>query len=281
MDKFQIIQPSALLTPYVKQYWFVRMENVAAGAQRLVPFGCMALTFQRGDTVYSSFKEKSYLSGNLQSYTDLFFAGTIDFICIVFQPHGVRAFFDVPPNELPDHPVSLSDMSDPVSETLERQLQDSSDTDICKQLIERFLLCRLSRLHTAQDKRIAYAVRSIHQGETDVRRLAELSCLGYKQFKRIFTEQTGMNPKTYQQIVRFQKLHHLLQQHTGMTLNPLADQCGYYDKSHLIKEVKTFSGFSPTGLQQACDPVYSGYHALFRLAFIDLPPGKQVEYNQK
>ncbi|MFV0588875.1 DUF6597 domain-containing transcriptional factor, partial [Bacteroides reticulotermitis] len=49
MDRFKVIQPSVLLAPYVKQYWFLRMEEVVQSSQRLVPFGCMALSFHRGN----------------------------------------------------------------------------------------------------------------------------------------------------------------------------------------------------------------------------------------
>lgn len=46
MNKFKVIQPSVLLAPYVKQYWFLRMEDVVRSSQRLVPLGgviCLCL----------------------------------------------------------------------------------------------------------------------------------------------------------------------------------------------------------------------------------------------
>jgi len=38
----------------------------------------------------------------------------------------------------------------------------------------------------------------------------------------------------------------------------------------VIKELKELSGFTPAELSAACDTKYSAYHALFRLAFVDL-----------
>ncbi len=275
MDRFQVIQPSVLLAPYVKQYWFVTMENVVQSSQRLVPFGCTVLSFHRGNRTYSSLKGDylplSHLYGIATEYTDLVFSGYIDFICIIFQPTEAGSFFRMPLGELNNSYVPVDVLSDPELRELEQRLNDMPDDTMCVGLIEPFLLRRIYQLDAYNNKRIAAVMDSIRNGETDVDRLAETACLSYKQFKRIFMERIGTNPKNLLQIVRFQKLHRLLQQHVDMTVVQLAYECGYYDKSHLIKEVKDFSGFTPAELLEACDPIYSDYHALFRSAFIDLP----------
>jgi len=275
MNKFQAIQPSVLLAPYIKQYWFVTMENVVRGSQRLVPFGCTALSFYRGDRTYSVTEDKylpqSIFHGMTTKYADIVFSGYINFICVVFQPAGAKAFFKMPIGDLNNNYVSLDELRDQGLQELEKQLNDTTDNWECTKLIEQFLFHRIYQLDKYKDKRVNVVMKSIGNGETDINRLAETACLGYKQFKRIFTDNIGTNPKDFLQIMRFQKLHHLLQQHSDMTITQLADKCGYYDKSHLIKELKEFSGFTPTELHAACDPIYSEYHALFRSAFVDLP----------
>lgn len=92
MNKFKVIQPSVLLAPYVKQYWFLRMEDVVRSSQRLVPLGCVVLSFHRGNFTYSS-QEKDYLPrshfyGITADYTDLVFSGCVDFISIGFSAGG-------------------------------------------------------------------------------------------------------------------------------------------------------------------------------------------------
>ncbi len=274
MDKFQVIQPSVLLAPYVKQYWFVTIEDVASCAQRLVPFGCAALIFYRTHRNCSlptgNYLAQSLLYGITTGYTDIILSGYIDFISIVFQPAGANLFFRMPLTELNNSSISLNVLNDPELLELEKQLNGTTDTPICVAQIEQFLLRRLFLLNKQADQRISKVIDTIGKGETQVERLAESANLCYKQFKRIFTESTGVNPKEFLQIQRFRKLHHLLQVHTEMSISQLAYECGYYDKSHLIRELKQFSGFTPTELSEACDPVYSDYHALFRSAFVDL-----------
>ncbi len=275
MDQFQVIQPSVLLAPYVKQYWFVTMENVVRSSQRLVPMGCAALSFHRGNRTYSSldgdYLPQSHFYGITIKYTDLVFSGYIDFICIVFRPAGAKAFFKIPLGELNNGYAPVDALSDPELCKLEQRLNDTRDNLTSIGLIEQFLLRRIYRLDEYDNKRINAVINAILEGETDVDRLADTACLGYKQFKRVFIENIGAKPKDFLQIVRFQKLHHLLQRHTDMTIEQLAYECDYYDKSHLIKDLKDFSGFTPTELLEACDPIYSNYHAFFRSAFIDLP----------
>ncbi len=274
MNQFQVIAPSALLAPYVKQYWFVRIANVAQSIQRLVPFGCVTLSFHRGDSAYSSLDGKymplSHLHGMAIDYTDLVFSGCVDFVSVVFQPAGAQVFFGMPVSELSHSYVSLDMLGDSKLRELERKLHDREDNEACVHTIEQFLLRRLYHFDNYENKQVYSVMHAIHSGETDVNRLAETACLGYKQFKRVFTGHTGVNPKDFLRIVRFQKVHHLLQQHAGMTISQLACECGYYDKSHLVKELREFSGFTPIELLRACDPVYSDYHALFRSAFVDV-----------
>jgi len=278
MDKFQVIRPSGLLAPYVKQYWFVTMENVVRGCQRLVPFGYPTLGFYRRPGSYSSLQNDylpaAHLYGITTNHTNLIFSGNIDFICIVFQPASTGAFFNMPLNEPDNTYISIDSLHDPGWEELGRQLNDIADNLTCVGLIEQFLCRRIRDFNQYNNKRLRAVINSIEKGEADVNRLAETACLGYKQFKRIFRENIGINPKKFIQIVRFQRFHRFLQLRTNKSLTQLAYECGYCDKSHLIKEVKNLSGFTPTRLFEACDSVYSDYHALFRSAFVDLPSGE-------
>lgn len=251
------------------------MENVEQGAQRLVPFGCIALSFYRRHRTYSvkagEYLPQSHLHGMTKSYTDIRFSGSIDFVCVVFQPAGIRAFLRMPADKINNQYVSLDELNECDLLELEQRLYETDDNRQAVQVIENCLIRRIYRLNEYDNRRIERVVQAIQNGETTMNKLAETACLGHKQFRRIFTDRIGANPKDFLQITRFQNLHHLLRLHHGMSVSQLADTCGYYDKSHLIKEVKDLSGFTPTGLQAACDPVYSGYHALFRSAFVDLP----------
>lgn len=280
MNNFQVIQPSVLLAPYVKQYWFLTKDNVEKSFQRLVPFGCLSLGFHRGYCTYSSvdndYLPQFHLYGISKISTDITFEGNLDFVCIVFQPEGAGLFFDIPLNKFTNKCLAIDTLGDRKLCELAKQLNDITDNLKCVHLIEQFLVRRIYRADGYDVKRIETVMHSIRKGETDISELAQTACVGYKQFKRIFSERVGINPKIFLQINRFQRLHRLLQQHSEMSVSQLACECNYYDKSHLLKDLKTLSGFTPIELREACNNVYSDYHSLFRSAFVDLPYIKEV-----
>ena len=53
------------------------------------------------------------------------------------------------------------------------------------------------------------------------------------------------NPKEFLQIARFRNALHCLHAGSQIRLNQLAYDWGYCDKSHLIKDFKTFMGYTP------------------------------------
>ncbi len=266
-----MIQPSVLLAPYVKQYWFLTMENVKQGIQRLIPFGCISLTFQRNqqnNSLINGVLPTSCLSGQSTNFINLVYSGTINFVSIVFQPVGAMAFFKMPMKELNHQNISIDTLSDIQIMELEKQLIDASDDKISIRLIESFLLKRIHQIDEIRYRRLSTVIESINHEHYDISELAQTACLGYKQFKRIFNEHIGINPKDFVRISRFQKAAHKLQIQPQITLTQLADECEYYDISHLIKEFKEFSGYTPREFLSVCSP-YSDDHSLFRSAFLD------------
>ena len=271
MDKFQIIQPSALLAPYVKQYWFLRVDSVANGSQRAIPCGSMGLVFNRGDKIYSlvekGFQPRSHLFGQSTTYADMYFE-KLDLIIVVFQPIGAKAFFSMSMDELNGQSITIDALSDPHIMELEDRLMDTADNKTCVHWIEQFLLKRLYQFEEYNYKRLISAIGTINYRENNVSTLAQEACLSQKQFKRIFTDYVGLNPKEFLQIARFTKTTHALQTEPPISLNELAYKCGYYDRSHLIKDFKISSGYTPTEFLANCDP-YSDYKSLFQSFFMN------------
>lgn len=272
MESFQTIPPSALLAPYVKQYWFITADDVARKSQRFIPAGCMGLAFNREGSVFSSlekdFLPSAYLFGQSTNHATLSFS-SFNLIIVVFHPIGTKAFLRNSMQELNEKTVAVDDLSEPLLRELEFRLMDAADNQSCVSLIERFLLNQMKYFNDDNLKRMANVMLSIHAGITDISTLANTTCLGYKQFKRIFTTYVGANPKDYLRITRFQKALQILYIHPQTNLNELACRCGYYDLSHFIKEFKEFSGYLPSEFLSVREP-YSEPYSLFRSCFLEI-----------
>ncbi len=261
MEKFQIIRPSPLLAPYVKQYWFLKTDDVSQ-QQRIIPTGSVCLVFHRESNLFSISRNepqpRAFLSGQSVGYTDLMPTGMVDMISVTFQPHGAKAFFSMPLHEVYDSTVSIHDLGDAGLAELQDRLMYAPDVLSGVELIETYLLKRLRIVKAYNYQRMAHVIRAIGNGQMNVGELARAGCLSYKQFQRIFLEYVGVNPKDFLRIVRFQKALFALQSQPEISLSQLSFECGCYDQPHLVKEFKTFSGYTPREYISVCDP-YSDY----------------------
>lgn len=258
MEEFKVISPSHLLIPYIKNYWFLKTNCDSPLRARIIPTGMMSLVFHRGNQLLSvhdnEFHPQTFLSGQEKSFDDLEYTGRINMISVVFHPVGVRLFFNLPINKLNNLRVTPKELQDKELEELEKSLTDTENNQLCISLIERFLLKRLSRFAEYNLKRIESSIHLINCGNTDVSLLANMACLSKKQFQRIFSEYVGANPKEFSRTIRFQKALHILEIHPEISFTRLAYQCGYFDQSHMIKEFKSLSGYSPREFLTICTP---------------------------
>lgn len=257
MEEFRIIQPVPLLTPYIKNYWQLKTAGNSSVA-RTLPTGMMSLIFHRGNRLLSVqenvFHPRAFLAGHERTFADLKYTGQIDMIAVVFRPAGVRVFFDLPMNEIHNLRLTAGDLEDRELGVLENSLASTEGDRMCILLIEQFLLKRLTRFAEYNLKRIETAIGLIDSGQTDITLLADAVCLSRKQFNRIFSEYVGANPKEFARTIRLQRALHILEIQPQISLTALAYECGYYDQSHLIKEFKTFSGYTPTEYLAICPP---------------------------
>lgn len=265
MEDFQTIKPSPILAPYVKHYWFLKTDAESLTPIRTVPTGHISLMFHRGRRIFSAsendFQPQAFLCGHEKAYTDLQYSGSVDMICVVFNPVGGRLFFGMPMSEINGLQVDINDLGDIQLEDLEKSLADTTLNQTCVLLIEQFLTKRMEQIAHLPEynlKRIGAAIKLINSNQTEVNSLAEASCLSYKQFSRIFTEYIGAKPKDFLRIIRFQRALFFLQTSPQTPLAQLAAECGYYDQSHLIKEFRTLSGYTPVEYVSVCAP-FSDY----------------------
>lgn len=267
METFSLIKPSATLAPFIKYYWILRIDITAPVTERTIPVGCVHLTFHRGRPLYSpttrQLQPHAFICGQSNTFIDVASTGTIDMISVVFQPHAPRLFFRIPVKEVYGMNIPVEDLDDTALSDLEKQITDTPDDARCIQLIESFLLKRLYSFSEYNIKRINATIQEINlHPQPTIQELAQTACLGDKQFNRIFTEYVGTTPKEFIRIVRLQRALYTLQTHPRTSFAQLAYECGFYDQSHLIKEFKAFSGYTPGEYLAICEP-YSDYFSTF------------------
>ena len=249
MRESKVLYPSPILSQYIKYYWVLKTDEVEPVMVQTIPSGCVHLVFHRGENLNIQSKglqPKNFIRGQFSTYGSLISEGNIDMIAVIFHPLGLTPFVRCSMSELYNHYINVEDLEDIELNDLKRNISVEPAVETCIRLIERFFMQRLVDAD-CNYQRTQHAIRQIiNQPQIDVNTLAESTCLGYRQFKRVFTDHVGMSPKEYYRVVRFQRALYLLQNHPGMELVDLAYSCGFYDSSHLVKDFKEFTGCSPT-----------------------------------
>ena len=189
---------------------------------------------------------KNFIRGQFSSYGSLASKGNIDMIAIIFYPLGLNPFIQCPMSELNNRYINVEDLEDRELNHLKSSISSERNVQTCIQFIELFFMKRQVDIDCNQ-KRVQNTINQIiNHPQIAVNTLAESACLGYRQFKRIFTNLVGMSPKEYYRVVRFQRVLYLLQNNPEIEIADLTYSCGFYDPSHLVKDFKEFSGCSPT-----------------------------------
>jgi AraC-like DNA-binding protein len=86
----------------------------------------------------------------------------------------------------------------------------------------------------------------LRAGNLSIDDLARSHALSRHQFARRFAVSTGLPPKMFARVTRFQSLVNALLS-TGISRwASVATDLGFYDQAHMINEFRTFSGLSPT-----------------------------------
>jgi AraC-like DNA-binding protein len=162
-------------------------------------------------------------------------------------PIGARLFFGMPMSELAGQVVAIDDVLPRAHRGLAERLSNLDGWEPRFDLLERLLEERLAELPAAT-RLVAWAVRRIEErgGMLDGRTLAR--DLGYSQKHVIdlFRDHVGVPPKQLARLVRFDRLVRTLRSGAKPSWAQLAAELGYFDQSHLVRDVKRFTGTTPT-----------------------------------
>ncbi|CAA6678127.1 MULTISPECIES: AraC family transcriptional regulator [unclassified Lentimonas] len=114
-------------------------------------------------------------------------------------------------------------------------------------LFHLFTELEVERLSSTEaPSRIAALIDAIRQHPEiwrDSHEMAEFCHLSEAQLRRVFKQETGLSPKTFQDTVRAQKAKELLQ--NGFSVNVVSDLLGYADPFHFSRRFKTLIGNTP------------------------------------
>lgn len=83
-------------------------------------------------------------------------------------------------------------------------------------------------------------------GGITIAELAEETGYSERYVNKLFSQTTGINPKTFGKIMKFQKaLQMINEKNISVKLTDIGAESGYYDQAHFIKEFKKYAAVTP------------------------------------
>lgn len=252
--------PSRLLAPYVDKYWQFKGNPPAGMRINILPDGCTDFIFTLGEAANACGSQlvmqpyRSYFVGPMTTHSELVTCTeTVHTVGIRFRPGGLFRFLPLPLQELTNQRVCTNELGTFLNDSLADRLseQNSMSERIC--LLEEILISRLFHYEGQTEKDILFALHRIDQakGLLPIPALATSVNLCQRHFERKFKYFTGFSPKEYSRIIQFRNAVEQLRSVHFENLLTVAVGTGYYDASHLSREVKRMSGCTPLAFLSA------------------------------
>ena len=174
---------------------------------------------------------------------------------VAFSARGTYPWLGPQLEGLAERIIALADALGDGVLALRERLLNTRDIAERFSIVEQWLIARLSP-RQAVHPAVRWAVDRIAAsgGKVPVEQLATQTGYTRKHLAGLFVQQVGLTPKTLCRIHRFRGALALLDGATQVPWAALADQCGYYDQSHLINDFRAFSGLSPAELVRQARP---------------------------
>ena len=257
-------RPDPRLTEIVSNMWFGEGKT-AYQRDRILPSGQSQLLINLGPPQY---RVEPGPPEKRVPFVDVWYSGLhqgpIDteaphgnaLLGVAFSAHGTFPWLGEHMENLSDRIIALADALGDGALALRERLLNTPSLEARFKCVERWLLARL-KPRTIVHPAVRWAVDRLGAtgGRISIEELATQTGFTRKHLGNLFQQQVGLSPKSLARIHRFRGALALLDGSAGQVpWAELAEQCGFYDQSHLINEFRRFTGFSPVELARRDRP---------------------------
>lgn len=248
-------EPCELLRPHVRSLvgfdeWLPRPQSRRQFPEPfvvlIVEFGAPLRVTLGGDGRTAGRHPGGFVAGLGDAFAVTEHQGRQRGVQVDLTPTGARRLFGMPLSQIAGRVVALRDLLPAESRTLAERLDAASDWSARLSLVEDLLARRIlsARVDTA---RVDWAVAQIDAsgGRVDVGQLAQDLGHSHKHLIALFHDQVGVTPKLLARLVRFERvIRHA--RDSPISWAELALAHGYFDQAHLARDVRRFTGLTPT-----------------------------------
>ena len=186
-------------------------------------------------------------------------------IGVVFPAVLAQNVFGVPAPTLVNQIVALDELWS--RNDVERLLDTVCERPLPQALVwlRDTVLGRLAPVvHRWPLERSAAQLITARRGSISIGAIATSCSISRQRLARGFHDATGLSPKLFARMVRFQGLVHALLSNDVTVWASVASDTGFYDQAHMINEFRDFAGAPPTTFFKPHDPAIDPSHIQLR-----------------
>ena len=162
-----------------------------------------------------------------------------------FHPGGLYRLLGISMAEMIDGNYDAADIFGNELREVDEKLQEAAGFDEINEVIEKFLLQKVSGLKRLLPFDAAMLELLRYNGNVSIEQIASLACLSLRQFERVSKERIGLPPKLFARLARFSRAYRMRENFSNLSWTNIAHECGYFDQMHFIRDFKEFAGVAP------------------------------------
>ena len=254
--KYKEIIPTSRLKQFIKCYYIYESESIVAFEDTVFPSGHIEIIFNLGTGLWQTAKDDQFVTnppielwGQIIRPLAVKSIGKHIMLGIRFLPFAAGCFLNEEVEQFNNEVFDFTSITGNSVLKLHSRLMDVTNEDKRVQLVEDFLLERLSRSERRLNKIAVVSSVMLEMQREDffdnIGNVASRHGITSRYLQRLFLQYTGLTPKLYSKINRFQNSLRLVNKYHS-SLTSIAYECGYSDQSHFIREFKSFTGFTPS-----------------------------------
>ena len=235
--------PADDLAPFVEHFWTVAWDVAEPEVHEVLPHPSVQLVLEEGN---------SRVGGVPTGRFTRRLEGRGRVLGTKFRPGGFRPFLGRPVSSLTDRTMTLDEIFGPEGLELETRALACADPREGFEVVQEFLL----GFDPVPDPAIELVGRIAERAATDrditrVDHLVKEFALSTRKLQRLFDEYVGVTPKW---IIQRYRLHEAAERIAAGTTTDgatLAQDLGYADQAHFIRDFKKLVGTSPAEYARA------------------------------
>jgi AraC-like DNA-binding protein len=254
--KYHEYGPQQLLQDTVKCFWIHEANYTSESKQDITPDGCVELIFNFGSpyllltTTPPTPLPPAIIVGFQNRTIPILLRGAIKVVAARLYAWGALALLQDNVSTLTNTVTALGADWDSLVQRLQLQVTHGQYEQGAASL-EEFLIQR-ALVRTYDLKLIQTAAKLLHhtKGEYRIAELADYCQVSVRQIERGFQNTIGTAPKVFARALRFHEAQRRLMFDADADLTALAQECGYFDQAHFIKDFREFAGQTPSEYAQ-------------------------------